>query len=184
MEVSGMAEWINRRTVYQGRIIRVGAGVVRSSDGGVTPFDIVEHHGGAAVVPLLEDRVLLVRQPRPVAGRELLEIPAGKLEGPDDDPAARAQAELEEEVGYRAGQLIPAARFYVSPGYCTEIVHVYLGLDLTTADAQPEDSEEIERVELPLPEARRMLIAGEFHDSKTIIGLWALLAYLEDARGR
>jgi ADP-ribose pyrophosphatase len=119
-----------------------------------------------------------------VAGRALLEIPAGKLEGPDDDPAARGQAELSEEVGYRAGRLIPAARFFVSPGYCTEVIHVYLGLDLIPAAAQPEATEEIERVELSLAETRRMLVAGEFHDSKTIVGLWALLAHLEEERGQ
>jgi ADP-ribose pyrophosphatase len=179
-----MAEWIDRRIVYEGHIIRVGDGAVRGDNGAVMAFDIVEHHGGAAVVPLLGDRVLLVRQPRPVAGRPLLEIPAGKLEGPDDDPAERAQAELGEEIGYHAGRLIPAARFFVSPGYCTEIIHVYLGLDLMPTEARPEATEEIERIELSLPEARRMLVAGEFHDSKTIIGLWALLAHLEDERGR
>lgn len=173
-----MSEWLEQETVYEGAIIRLKRGRVRVG-GQVVAFDVVEHHGGVAVVPLLGERVLLVRQPRPVAGRPLLEIPAGKLEGPDDDVAARAQAELGEEVGYRAGRLIPAAEFYVSPGYCTEIIHVFLGLDLTPVEANPEATEEIELVALSLDEVRQMLDARAFHDSKTIIGLRELLAYLE-----
>jgi ADP-ribose pyrophosphatase len=176
-----MSEWHNKRAVYDGAIIRVSAAERRRPDGGAQPFDIVEHYGGVAVVPLLGDRVLLVRQPRPVAGETLLEIPAGKLEGPDDDVLARAQAELGEEVGYRAGRLIPAAEFYVSPGYCTERIHVFLGLDLEPVAAAPEASEEIERVELTLAEVRQMLDERRFRDSKTIIGLRELLAYLERA---
>lgn len=174
-----MAQWLDKQTVYEGAILTLKRGRVRFNSGDIVPFDVVEHHGGVAVVPLLGDRVVLVRQPRPVVGRSLLEIPAGKLEGPDDDVVARAQAELGEEVGYRAGRLIPVARFYVSPGYCTELIHVFLGLDLTAVPAAPETSEEIERVELSLDEVRRMLDGGEFHDSKTIIGLRELLARLE-----
>ena len=174
-----MGYWISKRLVYEGAIIRVSTATRQSAGGGAQPFDIVEHHGGVAVVPLLGDRVLLVRQPRPVAGESLLEIPAGKLEGPDDDVMARAQAELGEEVGYRAGRLIPAAEFYVSPGYCSERIHVFLGLDLTPVVAAPEETEEIERVEVTLDEARRMLDERRFRDSKTIIGLLELLAYLE-----
>ncbi len=174
-----MAEWLEKQTVYQGSILTLKRGRVRFRGGEIVPFDVVEHHGGVAVVPFLGDRVVLVRQPRPVVGRDLLEIPAGKLEGPDDDVVARAQAELSEEVGYRAGRLLPAAEFYVSPGYCTERIHVFLGLDLVEVGAAPEATEEIERVELTLDEVRRMLDGREFHDSKTIIGLRELLAYLD-----
>ncbi len=176
-----MNEWIYQETAHEGKIITVKKAARRGPDGTVQQFDIVEHHGGVAVVPYLDGRVILVRQPRPVAGRVLLEIPAGKLEGPDDDVEARAQAELGEEAGYRAGRLVPAAEFFVSPGYCTERIHVYLGFDLEPVEASPEDSEEIELVELSVAEARRMLDERQFHDSKTIIGLRELLAYLERA---
>ncbi len=178
-----MSEWLERETVYRGAILTVDSGRVRVGQS-IVQFDVIEHHGGVAVAPLLGDRVLLVRQPRPVIGRALLEIPAGKLEGPDDDVAARAQAELGEEVGYRAGRLIPAADFYVSPGYTSERIVIYLGLDLEPVDHSPEASEDIERVSLSLDEVQHMLDAGEFHDSKTIIGLRELLAYLRREGGR
>ena len=174
-----MTHWIRMETAHKGTIITVKTAERLGPDGHVNQFDIVEHHGGVAVVPYLDGRVLLVRQPRPVAGRVLLEIPAGKLEGPDDDVESRAQAELGEEIGYRARRLVPAAEFFVSPGYCTERIHVYLGFDLEPVESIPEASEEIERVELTLTEVRRMLDEKEFHDSKTIIGLRELLVYLE-----
>lgn len=174
-----MNQWLEEKTVHTGAIIKVKTAVRNGADGKPQHFDIVEHYGGVAVVPYIGDRVILVRQPRPVAGLVLLEIPAGKLEGPDDDVVARAQAELGEEVGYRAGRLIPAAEFFVSPGYCTEVIHVFLGLDLEPVDSEPEATEEIERVELSLDEVRRMLVEGKFHDSKTIIGLRELLAHLD-----
>lgn len=174
-----MAKWLNNQVVYRGRIIQVRAAEMRGPDGQVAAYDIVEHYGGVAVVPLLGDRVILVRQPRYVVDEDLLEIPAGKLEGPNDDPLARAQSELGEEAGVRAGRLLPAADFYVSPGYCTERIRVFLGLDLEPVELAADAHEEIERVEVSLPEIRRMLARGQFHDSKTIIGLYALLAYLE-----
>ena len=177
-----MAEWIAKKTVYEGNILTVKSGRGRTGNGETVPFDIVEHAGGVAVVPLLGDSVLLVRQPRIVVGQDLLEIPAGKREGADDDLEARAQMELEEETGYRAGRLVRVADFFVSPGYCTERIVVFLGFDLTHVGAHPESSEDIEIVPLSLDEVRRMLDAGLFHDSKTIIGLRELLAYLERER--
>lgn len=174
-----MTEWLEQRTVFEGAILTVKSGRIRAGNGQSVTFDIVEHHGGVAVVPLHGDRIILVRQPRPVVGRDLLEIPAGKLEGAGEDLAARAQAELAEEAGYRAGRLIRAAEFFVSPGYTTERIVIYLGLELEEVGANPESTEEIERVEIDLDTARRMLEAGEFHDGKTIIGLRALFAFLD-----
>ncbi|HOU39771.1 MAG TPA: NUDIX hydrolase [Promineifilum sp.] len=172
-----MTHWLNKQDIYDGKIIRVSRAETRLA-GQVQAFDIVSHHGGAAVVPWRGDCVLLVRQQRPVVDEALLEIPAGKLESADDDPAARAQAELGEEIGYHAGRLVPVATFYVSPGYCTERIAVFLGLDLEPTEANPEATEDIEIVEMPLDEARQMLDEGRFRDAKTIIGLRELLAYL------
>ena len=172
-----MTQWLNRQDIYEGKIIRVSRAETLLA-GQTQRFDIVSHYGGAAVVPLRGDRVLLVRQRRPVVDESLLEIPAGKLESADDDPAARAQAELGEEVGYRAGRLLPVADFFVSPGYCTEHIVVFLGLELEPVEAEPEATEELEVVALSLDEVRRRLDEGRFRDGKTIIGLRELLAYL------
>jgi len=174
-----MAEWVEKKTVYEGSILTVKSGRVLMDNGEAVAFDIVEHAGGVAVVPLLGQAVLMVRQPRMVVEQDLLEIPAGKREKGDDDLESRARAELEEETGYRAGRLVQVADFFVSPGFSTERIVVYLGFDLTHVGAHPESTEAIDVVRLPLDEMQRMLDEGRFHDSKTIIGLRELLAYLE-----
>ena len=173
-----MAHWSEKKTVYEGSILTVKSGRVVLDSGESVAFDIVEHAGGVAVVPLLGDDVLLVRQPRLAVEQDLLEIPAGKREAGDDDLEARARAELEEETGYRAGRLVQVADFFVSPGFSTERIVVYLGFELSHVGAHPESTEDIALVRLPLDEVRRMLAEGEFRDSKTIIGLQALLAHL------
>jgi ADP-ribose pyrophosphatase len=172
-----MAEWLAKTTIYEGAILSVASAYARIGDETVQ-FDIVEHNGGVAVVPLLAREVLLVRQPRIVVGESLLEIPAGKLEK-GDDAESRARAELEEETGYRAGRLEWADEFYVSPGYTTERIIIYLAFDLEFVGARPEATEEIELVRLPLEEVGQLLDEGRFRDGKTIIGLRQLLARLE-----
>lgn len=177
-----MAEWVEKKTVYEGSILTVKSGRVLMDNGEAVAFDIVEHAGGVAVVPLLGQAVLMVRQPRMVVEQDLLEIPAGKREKGDDDLESRARAELEEETGYRAGRLVQVADFFVSPGFSTERIVVYLGFDLTYVGAHPEATEEIAVVRLPLAEVTRMLNEGRFRDSKTIIGLYALLAHLHQEK--
>ena len=179
-----MARWVEKGTAYEGSILTVTAGRVLMPNGESVAFDVVDHAGGGAVVPLLGDEVLLVRQPRIAIDQDLLEIPAGKREAGDDDPEARARAELEEETGYRAGRLVPAADFFVSPGYSTERILVYLAFDLEYAGAHPEATEEIEIVTMSLAEVRRLLDERRFHDSKTIIGLRELLAHLDREAAR
>jgi ADP-ribose pyrophosphatase len=173
-----MVEWVDKKTVFKGSILTVKTGRVLMAGGESVVYDIVEHAGGVAVVPLLDDSVLLVRQPRVAVEQDLLEIPAGKLEH-GDDPVGRAQAELGEEIGYRAGRLELVADFFVSPGFSTERILVFLAFDLEHVGAHPESTEDIQLVRLPLSEVRRMLDAREVRDSKTIIGLRELLDRLE-----
>ena len=141
--------------------------------GGLTR-DLVRHPGAVAVVPLLNDgRVVLVRQYRAACDRELLEIPAGKRDVPDELPEDTARRELIEEVGYRGGELEELARFYNSAGFSDEFSHVYLarGLEAVARDAQGVE-ERFLRVETPALTSIPGLIADhEVIDAKTIIGL-------------
>ncbi len=172
-----MAEWLDQRVIYDGAILTVKSARVRAGDQ-VVAFDVVEHQGGVAVLPVLGREVLLVRQPRIVVGEALLELPAGKREAGDDDEA-RARAELEEETGYRAGRLEKAAEFFVSPGYTTERIVIYLATDLEFVGAKPEPSEEIKVERLAIDDLGRLLDEGLFRDAKTIIGLRHLLSRLD-----
>ncbi len=121
--------WVRRERHYTGQIINLDVGDVELEDGTVAFREMVLHPGGTGVIPLHGDRVILARQYRIAIGREILEIPAGKLEG-EEDPAERARHELEEETGYRAGQLISAGSVFARVGYTSGGRHLLLALDL------------------------------------------------------
>lgn len=176
-----METWTDSEILYRGRIFNLRVGRIRMDDNGDTAQrEVVEHPGGVAVVPFTGDSVLLVRQYRIAIGDYALELPAGKLEVGDADPAARGAAELEEECGYRAGRLEFAAHLFGCIGFCSEKVHIYLGFDLEHVGQRLERDERIEVVRLGLDEVRAGLRAGRFVDAKTAVGLQALLYRLEE----
>jgi len=139
---------------------------------------IVEHPGAVAAVPIEDTsdgpEVVLVRQWRPVMRDFLLEIPAGKLDVPGEDPDDAMARELAEEIQQEPGRLVKLATFWNSPGFSTELTHVYIALDLSPCD-RPEAAKEeeqdmtIERV--PLAETGTLIATGTITDAKTIIGL-------------
>lgn len=173
-----METWVSRETVYDGKLVRLDRGTVRLDDGQEAQREIVDHPGGVAVVPVLGDEVILIRQYRVAIGRPMLEIPAGKLES-GDTPEHRARVELQEEAGYAPGRLVPIGRMYPSVGFLTEVLHLFLGFDLVATDRAPDWDEDIEVVPTPLSEVRGKLRVHEFEDAKTTIGLYALLAHLD-----
>ena len=142
--------------------------------------EVMEHPGAAVIVPIDADgNVRLVRQYRDAIGRQLLEVPAGKLD-PGEDPADCARRELQEELGLVAGRLTPLTSFYSSPGFCDEILHVFLAEDLSVEVGERDHDEFIEPVERPLVPLTGLL--GELEDGKSLIGV--LLAQRElAARG-
>jgi ADP-ribose pyrophosphatase len=152
---------------------------------------VVRHPGAVAAVPVVNgsdpDRpeVLLVRQYRPAIRRTLLELPAGKLDVPGEDPADAMVRELAEEIQHRPGRLVKLTSFWNSPGFSTEFTHLYLALDLEPcASPEPAKEEEkdmtIERV--TLADAGRLATEGEITDAKSIIGLLLAERYLASAQ--
>jgi len=161
---------VGRRRIYEGAVVALRVDEIETSDGRRSVREIVEHRGAVAAVPLLPDgSVLLVRQYRDAAGGPLLEIPAGTLE-PGEDPETALQRELAEEIGMHAGRLTRLASFLPSPGFLTEVVHVYLARDLTPNRREAEE-DDLEVVRLPLERARALVASGEIRDAKSIIGL-------------
>lgn len=159
------------RRLYEGRVVSLRVDTVELPGGREATREVVEHGDVVAVVPLLEgEDVLLVRQYRLAAGQALLEVPAGGVdEGETAEEAARR--ELEEECGQRAGRLERLGGFYVSPGYCSEYVHMFLATRLEPTQARPEADEQISVVRLSLAEALGLVRGGEIRDGKSIIGL-------------
>ena len=163
-------ETLSTQTVYNGKIFDIRIDEIRE---GQIEYkrDVVVHHGSAVIVPLFADGTVgFVRQYRHAAGKYLLEIPAGSLEG-DEDPELGAFRELQEEIGYRAAKLEKLSEFYVSPGFLTEKMYVYLATELTETQQNLDDDEIVEIVRLPFAEALAMVHDGRIEDAKTIIGL-------------
>ncbi len=169
-----MEIWIEYKRPFTTNIFSIKSGTVELSDGQTAPRHIAEHNGGAAVVAIVDDCVLFVRQFRIAVGKALIELPAGKLEG-DEAPEWRARIELEEETGYRAGKMEKIGRFYTSPGFTTELLWVYRATDLVKTAQNLEFDEDIELLFIPVDEVKRRLRAGEFEDAKTLIGLLIVL---------
>ncbi len=158
------------RRVFEGTIVSVRLDEVEMPSGRRVVYEIVEHPGAVAMVPVTEEgTVLLVRQFRQAVGGELLEVPAGTLEA-GETPEACAARELAEEVGSAAARWEPLARFYPSPGLLTEVLHVYLARDLRPVRAEREE-EDLRVVTVPLGDARRRIDTGEIRDAKSIIGI-------------
>ena len=97
---------VGRELVYQGTILEVYKDHMEFSNGNTAEWDFIHHDGAAAVVPVMDDgRILMVSQYRNALERETLEIPAGKLDKPDEPGIDCARRELEEETGYRSDNL-------------------------------------------------------------------------------
>jgi ADP-ribose pyrophosphatase len=159
---------LSSRQVYAGRIINLRLDEVELPDGRAAEREIVEHPGAAAIVPLdSEGKVHLVRQYRDAIGQELLEIPAGKLKHAEE-PAFCAGRELEEELGLIAGKITRLATFYSTPGFCDEVMHLFLAEDLA-ASQQGGREEFISAVTVPLEPLSRLLAA--LKDAKSIAGV-------------
>jgi ADP-ribose pyrophosphatase len=161
-----------RRPIYRGNVVDLGMEHVQLPDGRSTDLEIVRHPGGAAVAALNErNEVCLLRQYRHAAGGWLWELPAGKLE-PDEPALSTAQRELEEEAGLRARDWLPLAQVFSTPGFCDEIIHLFLARGLQTVPTRHETHECIEVHWRLLDEALDMGSRGEIRDAKTLLGLF------------
>ena len=162
---------LSSERVFAGKRFGVRVERVRLADGTEAVREVAEHPNSVVIVALDDDQnVLLVRQYRKAVERELLELPAGVIEG-DDEPVETAQRELREETGFAAGELTELGHFYPSPGGLTECLYAFLGTSLTHAPLDPDDDEQIELVRMGFREAAEMARSGAFHDAKTIASL-------------
>lgn len=165
--------------IFSGRIVSLAVEEHELPDGRRASFEIVRHPGGAAVLPVLEDgRVVLINQFRPAGGGMVLEIPAGRLE-PDEPPEDCVRRELQEEVGFRPGNVEKLGQMLTAVGFCDEVVHLYLANDLVPVPRAPEPDEYIEVLTMTVDEALQLVRDGRISDGKTQL---ALLLYGERLR--
>ena len=162
---------VSSREIYNGRIIHVKEDTVRLPDGKLAGRELVMHHGGVGVIAVDEDKnVLTVTQYRKPYDEMVLEVPAGKLE-PGEDPKRAGIRELQEETGYQAKNVEYIGKYYPTPGYCSEIISLYLATDLTFVGQNLDEGEFVEVKKIPLAALVEMVMNNEIFDAKTAIAI-------------
>ena len=168
-------------TIYDGKIIRVEKWRVSLPDGREAAREVVIHKGAAAIVPVdARGRVTLVRQHRVALDTFTWEKPAGKLDSVSEDPLDCAKRELEEETGLRAANWRRRSHVITTPGFCTEQISIYLATELSQHEAHADQDEFLRLQKMPLDEAVNRVMAGEFRDAKTCLGLLMAARVLAD----
>lgn len=163
---------LSEETVFEGILINVSHMQVQLPDGRTAPREIVNHKGGAAMVAIdADENIYMVRQHRVAVDEITLEIPAGKLEAYGDDPYESAVRELEEETGLRAENVELLTSAIPTPGYCRELLGIYMATGLSQHEDHLDEDEFLHVVRIPLKEAVARVMSGEFRDAKTIIGI-------------
>ena len=159
---------------FKGHIMAARLDQVELPNGHTAAREVCEHLGGVGVLPIDKDgNIILVRQYRYPYDEIMLEIPAGKLDhGDDEDAADCGLRELKEETGCTAGRIVPLGCIYPSPGFLTEVVHLFAALDLTDGEMQPDEDEFVEVVRLPIAEVEAMAERNEIRDAKTLVALY------------
>ncbi len=153
-------------------MVDLGIEAVELPDGERLQLEVVRHAGGAAVVAInAEGRVCLLRQYRHAAGGWIWELPAGRLE-PDESPLDTAQRELREEAGLQAERWQPLGTMISTPGFCDEVIHVFLARELALVTRATERHELIEVHWLPFADAVAWARSGAITDAKTVVGLF------------
>jgi ADP-ribose diphosphatase len=163
-------EFIDSKKIFEGRVFDVTVDTVREGEQTYVR-EIVHHRGSAVILPVFaDDTIALVKQYRHPAVKYLLELPAGTLND-REPPEVGAARELEEELGLVAGRLEKLSEFFISPGFLSEKMWLYLATDLRETQQRLEEDEAIEIVRLSIDRALQMITDNEIEDAKTIIGL-------------
>lgn len=162
---------LKQNYIYKGKIVNLRVDDAELPDGTTALREVVEHPGGVCVAALTDTQELLfVKQFRYPYMEPVLELPAGKLEY-GEDPFAAGKRELLEETGAAAEHYRDLGKLYPTPGYCGEIIHMYLAENLHFSEQHLDEDEFLEVRRIPLEEAFQMVMRNEIRDSKTQVGI-------------
>jgi len=165
---------------YKGVIVTVRLDDAELHNGAVVKREVVEHPGGVTILPVdSEGNCYMVRQFRYPFGRMMLEAPAGKLEY-GEDPRLCAERELSEETGFTADELIYMGTMCTSPGFSSEVLHLYLALGLHEGESHPDQDEFLNVEKYSLSRLSEMVMDGSIDDGKTVAVVLKAEKYLQN----
>lgn len=167
---------LSTQKIFEGRVISVQVDDVELPNGKQSKRELVKHPGAVAIIPITsEGKIVMVKQFRKPLEKEIIEIPAGKLEE-GELPEVTARRELEEETGYTTNKLEYIQSFYTSPGFADEILYVYVTNELKamTEKAALDEDEFVELMEVTLEEAEQLIKEEKIHDAKTVFAVMYL----------
>ena len=158
--------------IFTGRVFTLKVDEIEYDSANKGIREVAIHPGGAVILALKDDgKIIFVKQFRYPLNKTIIELPAGKLEK-GEDPLVCATRELTEETGYKAKEIIKLGTICSSPGFCTELLHLYMAIGLTPGNHNREEGEYgMEILELTPDEADKMIASGEIMDAKTICGM-------------
>ena len=166
--------------IFDGVLLHVKRDTVKLPNGKEATREWIKHPGASSVIPLLPDgRIILVRQYRYPIDAVTLEVPAGKLDAPDEDPLVCAERELSEETGYTAEHI---TKLTTIVGFSNEKIHLYAAEGLTPGKQHTDEDEFINVVKVPLAEAVAMATDGRIVDAKSVISILMLAAQQKAAK--
>ncbi|MCX5687906.1 MAG: NUDIX hydrolase [Candidatus Omnitrophica bacterium] len=159
------------KTIYKGRLLHLAIGKELLPNGYLAQFEIIKHPGAALVVPFLaKDKIILLKQLRPVINSYIYELPAGTLDK-NELPLSCAKREIIEETGYAAKKFTKLGEIYPVPGYSTEKIAVFKAEKLTKRHRIPEQDEVIENFRFNKKKIKKLFKSGKIVDAKTICAL-------------
>lgn len=165
---------IESSEIYKGKVLDLRLEKVMLANGDIAQREIISHGGACAIVVVNGDKIIFVRQFRKAIEKELLEIPAGKLDK-NEIPDDCVRRELKEETGYTANNLTYLGKIYTTPGFSNEVIHIYFTNNITPGEISRDPDEFMDIEEYSIYEVFKMISEGKIYDSKTLSALF--LAY-------
>jgi ADP-ribose pyrophosphatase len=175
--MSDEAKWtqLATRRIHSGRVLDLHVDTVRRPDGSTGDYEVVRHGAAAAVLPVIhrqpgQSEILLLRQYRYAAERELWEVPAGLVD-PGETPEECARRELIEETGYSGGKFDPMCEMLTTPGFSDEVIHLFLAEDLQAGNHSREPDEFMTVESVSMKRAIELVRSGAVTDGKTALAI-------------
>lgn len=166
------------REIFDGKVFKIKVDTVTLPDNSSSFRELVIHNGGVAIVAIEDDYIYMVSQYRKAIEKTVLEIPAGKIEA-GEEPLVCGKRELEEELGLVTDDFISLGKMYPTPGYCSEIIHLFLAKNFTKTSQKLDVGEFLHVEKLKISDVLTMIENNEICDGKTIVGVYKALSYLK-----